>query len=54
MPLIFLLMLSLLNSCIELEISAPGFVQMMHDLHISEALLTATITVNLIGFCIAA
>lgn len=48
----FLLMFSLIACCIELEISAPSFPDIMNSLHISEKLIGLTITYNLIAFCI--
>lgn len=50
----FLLMFSLIACCIELEISAPSFPDIMNSLQISEQLVGLTITYNLIAFCIAA
>ena len=52
MPL--LLIFSLINSCIELEISAPSFPAIMKALQVSEHQVGLTITYNLIGFCLAA
>jgi MFS transporter, DHA1 family, multidrug resistance protein len=49
-----LLMLSLINSCIELEVSAPGFPDIMQYFHVSASTVGLTITFNLLGFCIAA
>lgn len=49
-----LLVLSLINSCIELEISAPGFPEMMKYFQASTVQISLTITYNLIGFCLAA
>jgi MFS transporter, DHA1 family, multidrug resistance protein len=50
----FLLMFALINSCIELEISAPSFPDIVRALHTSESNVGLTITYNLVGFCIAA
>ncbi|HEV2524459.1 MAG TPA: MFS transporter [Gammaproteobacteria bacterium] len=52
-PLPFLLMFALMNSCIELEISAPSFLDIMNEFQVSEAVVGLTITYNLLGFCIA-
>lgn len=52
-PLPFLLMFALINSCIELEISAPSFLDIMNQFQVSEAVVGLTITYNLLGFCIA-
>jgi DHA1 family bicyclomycin/chloramphenicol resistance-like MFS transporter len=49
-----LLIFSLINSCIELEISAPSFPAIMKALQVSEHQVGLTITYNLIGFCLAA
>lgn len=49
-----LLMLALINSCIELEVSAPGFPDIMHYFQVSETMVSLTITFNLLGFCMAA
>lgn len=48
----YLLMISLINSCIELEISAPSFPSIAHQLNVSDSLISLTITYNLIGFCL--
>jgi DHA1 family bicyclomycin/chloramphenicol resistance-like MFS transporter len=50
----FLLMFALINSCIELEISAPSFPDVVRALQTSEINVGLTITYNLVGFCIAA
>lgn len=50
----YLLMFALLNSCIELEISAPSFPSIMAYFEVNESVVGLTITLNLIGFCIAA
>jgi len=50
----YLLMFALINSCIELEISAPGFPGMMTYFGVSESVVGLTITMNLIGFCTSA
>ncbi len=49
-----LLMLALINSCIELEISAPSFPSIMTYFGVSESIVGLTITMNLVGFCVAA
>lgn len=49
----FLLALALINSCIELEISAPSFPDIQTYFSVSEERVSLTITVNLIGFCLA-
>lgn len=50
----FLLIFALINSCIELEISAPSFPSIMSYFGVAENIVGLTITTNLIGFCIAA
>lgn len=50
----YLLMFALINSCIELEVSAPSFPSIMSYFSISENTVGLTITLNLVGFCIAA
>jgi DHA1 family bicyclomycin/chloramphenicol resistance-like MFS transporter len=50
----YLLMLALMSSCIELEISAPSFPSMMTYFGVSESIIGLTISMNLIGFCLAA
>lgn len=47
-------MLALINSCVELEISAPSFPSIMTYFGVSESTVGLTITMNLIGFCLAA
>lgn len=49
----FILMFALINSCIELEISAPSFPDIVVALKASENMVGLTITYNLIGFCLA-
>ena len=49
----FLLIFAIINSCIELEISAPSFPSIMSHFRVSENIVGMTITMNLIGFCIA-
>ncbi len=49
----FILMFALINSCIELEISAPSFPDILVALKTSESMVGLTITYNLIGFCVA-
>lgn len=53
MLLPFLLIFALLNSCIELEISAPSFPEIMKYFSVSENMVGMTITYNLVGFCLA-
>jgi DHA1 family bicyclomycin/chloramphenicol resistance-like MFS transporter len=53
MNLVYLLMLSLINSCIELEISAPSFPDIMDYFRVSESEVGLTITYNLVGFSLA-
>lgn len=53
MNLMYLLMISLINSCIELEISAPSFPDIMTHFSVSEAEVGLSITYNLLGFCFA-
>ena len=49
----FVLVLALLSSCIELEISAPSFPDIMNQLQVSETMVGLTITYNLVGIFIA-
>lgn len=49
----YLLAIALINSCIELEISAPGFPDMVKQLKTSDASVGLTIIYNLVGFCLA-
>lgn len=49
-----LLILALINSCIELEISAPSFPDIVDALNTTESRVGLTITLNLIGFSLAA
>lgn len=49
----FLLIFAMLNSCIELEISAPSFPEIMHHFSVAENIVGMTITYNLVGFCLA-
>lgn len=49
----FILMFALINSCIELEISAPSFPDVMNYFNVGEDIVGLTITLNLIGFCIS-
>lgn len=53
MNLMYLLMISMINSCIELEISAPSFPDIMNYFSVSESEVGLTITYNLLGFCFA-
>lgn len=50
----FLLITALINSCIELEISAPSLPDIASQLGVSDELVSLTITYNLLGFCLAA
>lgn len=52
LPLLFLL--SLVSTCAEVDISVPGFPQIAHYFHVSEAMVQATITINFLGFFLAA
>jgi DHA1 family bicyclomycin/chloramphenicol resistance-like MFS transporter len=54
MTIVFLLITALLSSCIELEISAPGFPCIAEGFSISEAATSGLVTYNLLGFCLAA
>lgn len=54
MNLVYLLMLALLNSCIELEISAPSFPDISDYFNVPDSVMGMTITLNLVGFCIGA
>lgn len=49
----FLLIVALINSCIELEISAPSFPAILSHFSVSEAVVGLTITYNLFAFCLA-
>ena len=49
-----LLIFALINSCIEVEISAPSFPSIMSYFSVAENVVSLTITTNLIGLCIAA
>lgn len=53
MNLPVLMIFALINSCIELEISAPSFVDITQQLYTTEVMVGLTITYNLVGFCIA-
>ncbi|WP_316354138.1 multidrug effflux MFS transporter [Candidatus Trichorickettsia mobilis] len=50
----FLLIVALINSCIELEISAPSFLDIAEQLQVPYSMVGLTITYNLFGFCLAA
>ena len=50
----FLLIVALINSCIELEISAPSFLDIAEQLQVPDSMVGLTITYNLFGFCLAA
>ena len=49
----YLLIIALLNSCIELEISAPSFIDIATYFSVSVAVVGSTITYNLFGFSLA-
>ena len=49
----YLFIFAILNSCIELEISAPSFLDISKEFNVSNFQVTLTVTYNLIGFCIA-
>ena len=49
----YLLIIALLNSCIELEISAPSFIDIATYFSVSAAVVGSTITYNLFGFSLA-
>jgi DHA1 family bicyclomycin/chloramphenicol resistance-like MFS transporter len=49
----YLLIIALLNSCIELEISAPSFLDIEAYFNVSSAIVGSTITYNLLGFSLA-
>ncbi len=49
----FLLIMSLINSCIELEISAPGFPAIGYYFNVDEGVVGMTLTYNLFAFCLA-
>lgn len=50
----FLLIISQLNSCIELEMSAPSLPDIASHFEITHKEVTLTITYNLLAFCLAA
>lgn len=50
----YVLMLSMVNSCIELELSAPAFPSMVRHFGVTESLVGLTLTYNLLGFCFGA
>jgi DHA1 family bicyclomycin/chloramphenicol resistance-like MFS transporter len=50
----FLLIIALISSCIELEISAPSFPKIMNYFLVSESMVGATVTYNLVGFALSA
>jgi DHA1 family bicyclomycin/chloramphenicol resistance-like MFS transporter len=49
----YLLMIALISSCIELEISAPSFPDIAHQFCISDSRVGLIITYNLLGFSLA-
>jgi DHA1 family bicyclomycin/chloramphenicol resistance-like MFS transporter len=49
----FLLILSLVACCIEVDISVPGFPAMAHYFKISEGTIQLTVALNFLGFCLA-
>ena len=49
----FLLVLSLLTCCIEIDISVPSFPDISDYFNISDGLTQMTIAVNFLGFCIS-
>lgn len=49
----FLLIFALINSSIELEISAPSFPDIVNQFQVSTTAVGLTITYNLLGFCLA-
>lgn len=50
----FLLIISQLNSCIEMEMSAPSLLDIANHFQIGEKTVTLTISYNLFAFCLAA
>ena len=50
----YLLIISMINSCIELEFMTPTFIDMMHYFAATDAEIGNTVSVNLLGFCIGA
>lgn len=48
------MILASLAGCIELEISAPGFIDLMNDFRVSGAEIEHTVTFNLLGLCFGA
>jgi len=52
--LLLSLIFSLINSSIELEISAPSFPDIMQHFGVSAAMVGLTLSYNLLGFCLAA
>lgn len=49
-----LLLLSLLTTCIEVDMSVPGFPNIAHDFGVREGIIQLTITYNFLGFCLSA
>ena len=54
MTLAFILIFSLINSCIELEICSPSFNAMLHYFHTSHVMIANVMIFNCIGFCFGA
>jgi DHA1 family bicyclomycin/chloramphenicol resistance-like MFS transporter len=50
----FILIISLIACCIELEISTPSFPAIVNYFNVEEFFTSLTISLNLAGFCIAA
>lgn len=51
--LFLVLVLSLLVSCIEVDLSAPGFPDMAKYFNVSDGMIQYTIAANFIGFCLS-
>jgi DHA1 family bicyclomycin/chloramphenicol resistance-like MFS transporter len=49
----FLLILSLIVCCIEVDISVPSFPEIGHYFHVSESIVQLTIAFNFLGFCLS-
>lgn len=54
MQLSYILMMALINSCIELEVSSPSFPMIKDYFGVSSGMVSLTIVVNMIGFCLGA
>lgn len=48
-----ILLFSLVASCMEIDVSVPGFPEMAHFFGTSEAKIQSTLSVNFFGFCLA-